>query len=81
MKNKSGSKSIMDSVEILRVIKKLKELLRQEGVSPPPCPTLVKILFFRVQLGYSKKNFRDFEIIPYPNRGRQSGGAEPGNRD
>ena len=33
------------SVEILWIIKKLTELLRQEGVSPPPCPTPIKIFF------------------------------------
>jgi hypothetical protein len=33
------------SWEILWTIKKLTELLRQEGVSPPPCPTPIKISF------------------------------------
>ncbi len=30
--------------------KKITELLRQEGVSPPPCPTPIKIHWGRVQL-------------------------------
>jgi hypothetical protein len=46
--------------------KKLTGLLRQEWVSPPPCPTPVKILLGRVQLGHSKKiseSWRSF-LIP-----------------
>jgi len=37
------------------------------------------MLLDRVQLGHSKKNFRYLEIIPYPNRGHQSGGRSPGS--
>ena len=55
MKNKSGSKSIMDSVEILRVIKKLKELLRQEGVSPPPYPTPLRYSWKGFNWGIQRK--------------------------
>ncbi len=40
-------------------------------------------MIFDVQgsIGAFKENFRDFEIIPYPNRGRHSDGAEPRERD
>ncbi len=51
------------------------------GVSLPPCPTPNKINF---RAGFNwgiQENFRDLEIMLYPNRGRQSGGAEPRERD
>jgi len=43
----------------LRVIKIINRTAQAGGGFTPPCPNLNKILIGRVQLGHSKKNFRD----------------------
>jgi hypothetical protein len=61
------------------IVKKRKNILR-EGISTSPYPTSDTIFIGRVLLGDSR-NFRDLEIIPYPDRGLHSGGAGPRERD
>jgi hypothetical protein len=60
--------------------RKKMERRRQEGVSPPPCPTPNKIFFGQGSTAVLIK-FRVLGNSLYPNRGRQSGGAEPRERD
>jgi len=55
---------------------KKKEYIDRRGFHPLPAPPPIRYPLAGFNWGI-QENFRDLEIIPYPNRGSQSGGAEP----
>jgi hypothetical protein len=48
------------------------------GFTPLPAPLPIRYSLGRLH-GRIHEKFRDFEIIPYPNQGHQSGGQSPGS--
>ncbi len=60
MKNKSGSKSIMDSVEILRVIKKIKTTAQTGGGFTPSLSHPRQDTLFQGSIGVFKEKFQRF---------------------
>jgi len=81
LKIHTGNSVFFGFVETLRGHKKEEGNTKTGGVSPPPCSTPIKIFFGQGSIGTFKEISEIKEILPYPNLGRQSGGAEPRKRE